>query len=44
MKVRLEELESMPEPEKSDRNMDYTYLFNDMQLSEVVDRHVVSRL
>lgn len=44
VKVRLEELESMPEPEKSDRNMDYTYLFNDMQLSEVVDRHVVSRL
>jgi hypothetical protein len=44
MKVRLDELESMPEPEKAERAMDYTYLFRDLPLSEVIERHVLSRL
>lgn len=44
MKIRFEELETMPVPDKADRAMDYTYLFNETPLSEVLERHVLSRL
>lgn len=44
MKIRLEEIEALPEPEKADRAMDYTYLFREVPLSEVIERQVLSRL
>lgn len=44
MKIRLDELENMPIPDKADRAMDYTYIFNDAPLSEVMERYVLSQL
>jgi hypothetical protein len=43
-RVRLDELEDIKPEELTERNMDYRYLFNDTPLTEVLERHVLSRM
>ena len=43
-RVRLDELEDTRPEELTERNMDYRYLFNDTPLTEVLERHVLSRM
>jgi len=43
-RVRLEDLEDMPVPEKADRQMDYERLFRSESLESVLDKYVISKL
>ena len=40
-RVRLDELDDMPTPERADRHMDYTALYRDMTIDEAMQRHVL---
>jgi len=42
--VRYEDLEKMAEPDRADRDMDYTYIFNQTPLEDVLAEHVLGRL
>ena len=42
--VRYEDLESLAEPEQADKTMDYTYIFNQTPLEDVLAEHVLSKL